>query len=44
MQLDIFGMSWVFVLEGHPALQEEYDTHELAPSTMGFSRNEEEEE
>jgi len=41
-QLDIFGVTWVFVSEVRPMIEQEEDEIVEAYSHTGFSRNEEE--
>jgi len=43
-QLDIFGVTWVFVSEVRPMIEEEEDKIVEAYSHTGFSRNEDEED
>jgi hypothetical protein len=39
-QLDIFGMSWVFILEGRPQQDDEELEHHEVLSSTGFQPNE----
>ncbi len=44
IQIEAFGMAWVFVSELTPIIEEEDEVHDMPSSSVGFSRNEEEED